>query len=43
MEYDHSGRQPQWKETSMGENLNGRGTQLKTTSIEGNLNERQPQ
>ena len=36
-------RQPQWKQTSIEDDLNGRQPQWKTTTMEDNLNGRQPQ
>ena len=48
MEYNLNGRQPQWKATSMEDNLNEdnlneRWPEWKTNSMEDNLNGRQPQ
>ena len=41
MEYDLDGRQPQWKTTSMKDNLNGRQSHCMMTSFEDNLIEPQ--
>ena len=42
MEDDLSGRQPQWKTTSLEDSLSGNSPQWKTTSVEGDLSGRRP-
>ena len=43
LEHNHIGGRPQWKMTSMEDDINGRRPQWKMISMEDELNERRPQ